>query len=126
MTSVHDEVETLDRLVHEPARLVILTTLASCASADFTFLQRIAGLTNGNLSAHLTKLEAGGLVSIEKRFVDRKPNTSIALTTKGRRAVERHWKALEHIRREAVKAAGGRKVETRRRRVDFVRVEADG
>lgn len=98
MTSIPEEVESLDRLVHEPARLVILTTLASCASADFTFLQRITGLTNGNLSAHLAKLEAGELVMIEKRFVDRRPNTSVVITVRGKRAVQRHWEALEQIR----------------------------
>ena len=125
MTSIPDDVEALDRLVHEPARLVILTALASCASADFTFLQRIAGLTNGNLSAHLAKLEAGGLVSIEKRFVDRKPNTTVALTTKGRRSVERHWKLLEQIR-EGARGLNRQRVEGRKRRVHFIRAEADG
>jgi hypothetical protein len=53
LPSTFDEVDQLDRLVHEAARLVILTALPSCASADFVFLQRITGLTNGNLSAHL-------------------------------------------------------------------------
>ena len=120
-----DDVEALDRLVHEPARLVILTTLASCSSADFTFLQRITGLTNGNLSAHLARLEAGGLVLIEKRFLDRKPNTTASLTARGRRAVERHWKLLDQIRHGA-RAHHPQRVEARRRRVDFIRAEADG
>lgn len=97
MASIPEDA-ALDRLVHEPARLVILTTLASCASADFTFLSRITGLTNGNLSAHLARLEAGGLVSTEKRFVDRRPNTTVAITGEGKHAVERHWKTLEQIR----------------------------
>jgi DNA-binding MarR family transcriptional regulator len=93
-----EQLDPLDRLVHEPARLVILTALASCASADFVFLQRITGLTTGNLSSHLTKLSAGGLVAIEKRFVGKKPNTRVVLSTQGRRAVNEHWQRLEDLR----------------------------
>ena len=84
--------------MHEPARLVILTALASCASADFVFLGRITRLTNGNLSAHLSKLDQAGLVSVHKRFIDRKPNTHVVLTAKGRTAVEEHWRRLEELR----------------------------
>jgi DNA-binding MarR family transcriptional regulator len=93
-----EDADQLDRLVHEPARLVILTALASCASADFVFLQRVTRLTNGNLSAHLTKLSEGRLVEIEKRFVDRKPNTHVLITAKGRTAVAEHWRRLEELR----------------------------
>lgn len=120
MAPIPEDVESLDRLVHEPARLVILTTLSSCASADFTFLLRITGLTHGNLSGHLAKLEAGQLVTIEKRFVDRKPNTLVAITPKGRRAVDRHWKTLEQIRHAV------HKIDRRGLRVDLIRAEADG
>lgn len=91
----------MDRLVHEPARLVILTALASCASADFVFLQRVTRLTNGNLSAHLSKLSDAGLVAIQKRFVDKKPNTRVAITARGRHAVEQHWARLEQLREGA-------------------------
>ena len=66
----------LDRLIHEPGRLAILTVLSSVTDADFVFLQRATGLTKGNLSSHLTKLEDAGLVAIEKRFVRKKPNTT--------------------------------------------------
>lgn len=90
-----------DRLVHEPARLVILTALTACASADFVFLQRVTGLTNGNLSAHLTRLDEAGLVNVEKRFVDRRPNTHIAITRRGREAVDSHWAKLERLRASA-------------------------
>ena len=69
----------LDRLIHEPGRLEILTVLSSVTDADFVFLQRATGLTKGNLSSHLTKLEDAGLVAIEKRFVRKKPNTTLAL-----------------------------------------------
>jgi Winged helix DNA-binding domain len=64
----------LDRLIHEPGRLAILTVLSSVTDADVVFLQRATGLTKGNLSSHLTKLEDAGLIAIEKRFVRRKPN----------------------------------------------------
>lgn len=101
MTSSLEDIDPLDRLVHEPARLVILTALASCASADFVFLQRLTRLTNGNLSAHLSKLSDAGLVAIQKRFVDKKPNTRVAITARGRHAVEEHWSRLEQLREGA-------------------------
>src|SRR6185503_6796962 len=91
----------LDRLVHEPGRLAILTVLSSVADADFVFLQRATGLTKGNLSSHLTKLEEAGLVAIEKRFVRKKPNTNIALTEVGRMRITQHWEQLDHLRRLA-------------------------
>jgi DNA-binding MarR family transcriptional regulator len=101
LTSSLEDIDPLDRLVHEPARLVILTALASCASADFVFLQRLTRLTNGNLSAHLSKLSDAGLVAIQKRFVDKKPNTRVAITARGRHAVEEHWSRLEQLREGA-------------------------
>lgn len=88
----------LDRLIHEPARLAILTVLSSCRSADFVFLQRATGLTKGNLSSHLSRLEAAELITIEKRFVAKKPNTNVELTTVGTRRVERHWEQLDQLR----------------------------
>jgi DNA-binding MarR family transcriptional regulator len=98
LASSLEDIDPLDRLVHEPARLVILTALASCASADFVFLQRLTRLTNGNLSAHLSKLNEAGLVGIKKRFIDKKPNTRVAITAKGRHAVDQHWARLEQLR----------------------------
>ncbi len=97
--SVPDEDLVLDRLIHEPGRLAILTVLSSVTDADFVFLQRTTGLTKGNLSSHLTKLEDAGLVAIEKRFVRRKPNTNVALTTAGKQGIKRHWEQLERLRR---------------------------
>ncbi len=93
-----DEQLRLDRLIHEPARLAILTVLSSVKDADFTFLQRTTGLTKGNLSSHLAKLETGGLVEITKTFIRKKPNTSVALTPVGRERVARHWEQLERLR----------------------------
>jgi DNA-binding MarR family transcriptional regulator len=88
----------LDRLIHEPGRLAILTVLSSVKAADFVFLQRTTGLTKGNLSSHLTKLEEAGLVAIEKRFVLKKPNTNVALTPVGRERIARHWDQLERMK----------------------------
>jgi DNA-binding transcriptional ArsR family regulator len=88
----------LDRLVHEPGRLAILTVLSAVRDADFVFLQRATGLTKGNLSSHLGKLEEAGLVTIEKRFVQKKPNTNVALTPDGKDRISRHWQQLERLR----------------------------
>jgi DNA-binding transcriptional ArsR family regulator len=96
-----EEVGALDRTIHEPARLAILTVLSACASADFLFLQRATGLTKGNLSSHLTKLEDAELVEIEKRFVERRPNTLVRLTKRGRAGIDEHWNRLEGLRRSA-------------------------
>jgi DNA-binding MarR family transcriptional regulator len=89
----------LDRLIHEPGRLAILTVLSSVTAADFVFLQRTTGLTKGNLSSHLTKLEQAGLVEIEKRFIHKKPNTNVALTAIGKRRIAHHWDQLERLKR---------------------------
>lgn len=77
----------LDRVVHEPARLAILAVLAVVEEADFVFVQRHAGLTAGNLAAHLTRLEEAGLVRSAKTFVERRPCTRLALTDAGRAAL---------------------------------------
>ncbi len=99
MTREFAEGVRLDKLVHEPARLAILTALDACANADFLFLQRLTGLTAGNLSSHLAKLQDGGLVQIEKQFVGRVPNTQVGLTKEGRAAVKRHWRGLRRLQR---------------------------
>src|SRR3954454_20190343 len=95
---VSSEDLVLDRLIHEPGRLAVLTVLSSVESADFVFLQRTTNLTKGNLSSHLTKLEEAGLIRIEKRFVRKKPNTNVALTSEGRDRITRHWQQLERLR----------------------------
>jgi DNA-binding MarR family transcriptional regulator len=95
----------LDRLIHEPARLAILTMLSSVATADFVFLQRSTGLTQGNLSSHLTKLEEAGLVRIEKSFVGKRPNTNVALTSTGKKRIASHWDQLDQLKRRAATLA---------------------
>lgn len=101
MSGVFAEIAALDKLLHEPARLSLMTALAACKSADFLALQRLTGLTSGNLSVHLSKLEEAGLVVLEKKFVDRRPNTQAEITEKGRQVIENHWKQLESLRHDA-------------------------
>jgi DNA-binding MarR family transcriptional regulator len=80
----------IDRLVHEPARLMILMVLYTLEEADFTFLANATALTDGNLSSHLSKLEAAGYVEIEKGYAGKKPQTLLRLTTLGRQAVDKY------------------------------------
>lgn len=98
MTEPFEELANLDKLLHEPARLAIMTALSASESADFTFLQRLTGLTKGNLSAHLSKLEEAGMVRIEKQFIGKIPNTLVRPTEEGRAAIEDHWQQLERLR----------------------------
>ncbi len=90
-------VTTLDRLIHEPARLLIVTILSSVASADFLFLQRETGLTKGNLSAHLSKLEEAGYVQIEKTFKGKLPLTICKLTAAGKSALKAYRQQLQEF-----------------------------
>lgn len=78
--------DDIDRLIHEPARLLIMVHLAVVDSADFTFLMNQTGLTWGNLSSHIGKLETAGYVTVEKTFVGKKPQSMAALTDAGRAA----------------------------------------
>ena len=87
----------LDRLIHEPARLMILATLAVVESADFLFVMRQTGLTFGNLSSHMSKLEEAGYIEVEKRFVGKKPNTLLRLTTSGRQAFDDYRRQMEQV-----------------------------
>jgi DNA-binding MarR family transcriptional regulator len=80
----------LDRLVHEPARLMILTILYVVESADFLYLMRQTGLTRGNLSSHLSKLETAGYIDVKKEFVDKIPRTLLRLTGEGREAFQNY------------------------------------
>lgn len=97
MTEAFEALAGLDKIVHEPARLALLTALSACKSADFLALQRLTGLTKGNLSTHLSRLEKTGLVEIEKQFIGKKPNTRVRLTQEGRMAIENHWRQLHNL-----------------------------
>jgi DNA-binding MarR family transcriptional regulator len=73
----------IDRLIHEPARLALAAILSVVESADFLYLQRETGLTKGNLSSHLAKLEEAGYIAIEKTYRGRIPLTLVRLTDAG-------------------------------------------
>lgn len=80
--------DDIDRIIHEPARLNIMLYLYVVEEANFVFLQRNTGLTRGNLSVHLQKLEQSGYVTIKKEFIQRKPITLVRLSKEGRIAFE--------------------------------------
>ena len=79
-----------DRLIHEPARLVLVANLYVVDEADFVFLARQTGLTAGNISSHMARLEGAGYVAMEKTFVGKRPRTTYMLTKAGRSAFERY------------------------------------
>lgn len=87
----------IDRVIHEPARLLILAYLSVVESADFLFLMNQTKLTRGNLSSHLSKLEAEGYVEIKKEFVDKIPRTLLALTEKGRNAFHEYRRNMKLV-----------------------------
>jgi DNA-binding PadR family transcriptional regulator len=87
-----------NRLVHEPARLAILTVLSSCISADFVFLQGITGLSKGNLSVQLSNLEEAGLVDVRRELLGKKTRTTAQLTEQGTAEIKEYWKTMDEIR----------------------------
>ena len=90
----------LDNIIHQPARLQIMSALVALDGGeelDFVYLRKLLDLTDGNLGAHLAKLEEAGYVKIKKTFVARKPRTFITATGKGRDAFEEHVSALKQI-----------------------------
>ena len=84
----------LDRLIHEPARLIIMALLSGVQEADFLFLLRESGLTKGNLSTHLAKLEEREYINIEKTFRERIPLTIVRLTPRGQEALRNYRKQM--------------------------------
>ncbi len=87
----------LDRLIHSPARLMVMTSLYVVAEAEFIFLMKMTGLTWGNLSAHLSMLEKGGYVVITKSFVGKKGTTMIHLTEAGRAAYRIYKEKFQEV-----------------------------
>jgi DNA-binding transcriptional ArsR family regulator len=90
-------VTDLDRLIHEPARLLIVALLAGVREADFVWVHRESGLTKGNLSNHLAKLAEAGYVDVEKTYRGRVPLTVLRLTRQGKGAFERYKKTLNGV-----------------------------
>jgi DNA-binding MarR family transcriptional regulator len=97
MTTDLSGMAEIDRLIHEPARLIIVAILYTVESADFLYLSREAGLTKGNLSSHLSKLEAVDYVAIEKTYDGKIPLTICRLTEKGRQAFEAYRKQIKQF-----------------------------
>jgi DNA-binding transcriptional ArsR family regulator len=93
-------VSEVDRVVHEPARLMIMALLSGAKEADFLFLLRETGLTKGNLSNHLAKLEEAAYVEIEKTFRGKIPLTIARLTPKGRSALQSYRKTMNGLLRK--------------------------
>lgn len=91
------QIKKIDKLIHEPARLLIMAHLYVVDSADFLFLMRQTNLTFGNLSSHLSKLEKADYVKIKKEFVGKKPHTMLKLTKKGRKAFLDYQKSMKQV-----------------------------
>jgi DNA-binding MarR family transcriptional regulator len=87
----------IDRVIHEPARLLLVAHLYVVESADVVFLMRNTDLTWGNLSSHLGRLEEAGYVEIIKDFVDRKPHTMVKLTPAGRAAFDAYRRQMKSL-----------------------------
>ena len=87
----------IDKLIHEPARLMIMANLYVVESADFTFLMNQTGLTWGNISSHITKLETAGYVKVEKTFVGKRPYTMLHLTENGRLAFQTYRQQMSQL-----------------------------
>ncbi len=90
----------LNETIHQPVRLRLMAALVALepgSEVDFTYLRGLLGVTDGNLGAHLRKLEESGYIAVNKIFVDRKPHTYVSATAEGRRVFQEHVAALEAI-----------------------------
>ncbi len=97
MSKNPSNLKNIDRLIHEPTRLMIMIQLYVVESADFLFLQNQLQMNPGNLSSHLSKLEEAGYVEIVKEFIERKPHTALKLTKKGRNAFKEYQQNLKQV-----------------------------
>jgi len=94
MSAGIQDLSRLDRVIHEPARLMIMMVLQGAGEADFLYLQRECGLTQGNLSSHLARLEEAGYIDIEKKFRGKLPLTICRLSEKGKAAFAGYTETL--------------------------------
>ncbi len=90
-------VEKIDKLIHEPSRMLIMSNLYVVESADFTYLVRMTGLTFGNLSGHMSKLEKAGYLTVNKEFREKKPQTTLSLTEEGRQAFKKYMSNMKGV-----------------------------
>ena len=91
------EINQINKLIHEPARLAIMAVLSATDAVDFKYLMTSTELTKGNLSSHLAKLETAGYVAIEKRFIGKIPNTVVRLTPVGRTEFDIYLKNIRKV-----------------------------
>ncbi len=89
--------DDVDRLIHEPARLKLIALLYVLDSADFTFLMGQTGMTWGNLSTHMSKLEKAEYIEVVKTFKGKRPNTMLRLTDAGREAFNNYRKQMQQL-----------------------------
>jgi DNA-binding MarR family transcriptional regulator len=92
-----EKLSGLDPLVHAPARLMVMTYLFVVEQIDYVYLQRITGLSWGNLSKHLSKLEEAGYLETTKTFQDKKPHTTVQLTSEGRQAFQEYKDNIQDV-----------------------------
>ena len=100
MKAAFESLLNLDRVVHEPARLVILTVLAQADEVEFRFLEEVSGLTKGNLSSHISKLEEAWYLVVKKFFRGKFPATSLKITPSGRRAFKTYRRQINQALHE--------------------------
>jgi len=87
----------IDQVIHAQARLIVLTYLYVVESVDYVYLMHLTGLTWGNLSTHLGKLEEAGYIEIEKEFQGKKPHSTIRLTAQGRQAFREYKQSMQQV-----------------------------
>src|SRR5512139_3325013 len=90
----------LNETIHQPVRLRVMAALVALEAGnevDFAYLRNLLEVTDGNLGAHLRKLEEAGYIAVNKTFIERKPRTFVSATPEGRRVFQEHVKALESI-----------------------------
>ena len=95
--NTQEPIVNIDRLIHEPSRLTIIAHLYVVESADYLFLIQQTGMTWGNLSVHISKLEAAGYLEVKKEFLGKKPHTVVSLTKKGKTAFEAYRKGMKEV-----------------------------
>ena len=88
---------SINKLVHEPARLLILAQLYVVESVDFIYLLQKTGMTQGNLSSHLNKLEAAECITVTKEFVGKKPHTLLTMTDNGKIAFQNYIISMKYL-----------------------------
>lgn len=96
-TPMMRSLDDVDRLIHEPARLKLVALLYVLDSADFTFLMTQTGMTWGNLSAHMSKLEKAEYIQVVKTFKGKRPNTMLSLTDAGRAAFQAYRQQMQQL-----------------------------